>query len=157
MRWPWKSSLIMGSDYDSDHDDEWACQRSRVIWAIDAQPVEGARDPLRAEELDMLVCFRLTPEFDLWTKFEQSSKCLRSSSPRVCMWWVMSLWDSIRSIAIDHPVVFELRTGPAKLWTPLGTAALFSRCSSKFCSESQLRACVRALGASLHLEENFIS
>ena len=68
----------------------------------------------------------------------------------------MSLWGSIRSITIDHPVVFELRTGPAKLWTPLGTAALFSR-SSKFCSESQLRACVRALGASLYLEEKFIS
>ena len=68
----------VGSDYDSDHDDE-ACQRSRVIRAIDSQPDDGALVPLRAEELDMLVCFRLTPEFDLWTKFEQSSKCLRSS------------------------------------------------------------------------------
>jgi len=33
--------------------------------AIEVEPVEGALDPLRAEELDMLVCFRLTPEFDL--------------------------------------------------------------------------------------------
>ena len=33
------------------------------------EPDEGARAGPRAEELEMFVCFRLTPEFDLREKF----------------------------------------------------------------------------------------
>ena len=37
--------------------------------AIEPEPDDGALAGPRAEELEMFVCFRLTPEFDLWQKF----------------------------------------------------------------------------------------
>ena len=37
--------------------------------AIEPEVDEGARAGPRAEELEMFVCFKLTPEFDLWGKF----------------------------------------------------------------------------------------
>ena len=37
--------------------------------AIEPEPDDGALAGPRAEELEMFVCFRLTPEFDLLRKF----------------------------------------------------------------------------------------
>ena len=73
-------------------------------------------------------------------------------SPRICMGWIMPWRSSIRAIAVDHPVIFQFRSSPAQFWTPLRAAALVPR-STELCTNAKLRACIRALRGSPHLEE----